>query len=64
MLVLQRKKDQKIVIADGLITLTVTRIDRDKVAIGVDAPKDIAVHRHEIWQAIQRAAAEQQKQSA
>ena len=56
MLVLTRKKSEKIVIADD-IEVTVIRIDGDKVRIGVEAPKHVPVHRHEVHEAIQRAKA-------
>ena len=53
MLVLSRKKDEKIVIGDD-ITIMVVEIRGDKVRLGVDAPKEVTVHREEIWLAIQR----------
>jgi carbon storage regulator len=48
MLVLARHVGEKIVIAEGLITITVVEIKPDKVRLGIDAPKDIAVNRLEI----------------
>ena len=48
MLVLSRKKNEEIVIADGLITLQVVEIKGDKVRIGIVAPEDIPVHRREV----------------
>lgn len=53
MLVLSRKKDEKIIIGDN-ITLMVIDIRGDKVRLGIDAPKDVAVHRQEVYEAIQR----------
>lgn len=53
MLVLSRKKDEKIIIGDK-ITIMVIEIRGDKVRLGIDAPKDVTVHREEIYQAIQR----------
>lgn len=53
MLVLCRKKDEKIIIGDN-ITLMVIEIREDKVRIGIDAPKDVSVHREEVYKAIQR----------
>ncbi|MEQ9407021.1 MAG: carbon storage regulator CsrA [Fuerstiella sp.] len=53
MLVLSRKKDEKIVIGDN-ITLMVIEIRGDKVRLGIDAPRDVSVHREEIYDAIKR----------
>ena len=53
MLVLSRKKDEKIVIGDN-ITLMVIDIRGDKVRLGIEAPKDVAVHRQEVYEAIQK----------
>ncbi|MCL4154462.1 UNVERIFIED_CONTAM: hypothetical protein GTU68_022923 [Idotea baltica] len=55
MLVLSRKKDEKIVIGDN-ITLVVIEIRGDKVRLGIEAPRDVAVHRKEIYDAIKREA--------
>lgn len=55
MLVLSRKKDEKIIIGDQ-ITLMVIDIRGDKVRLGIDAPKDVAVHRQEVYEAIRREA--------
>lgn len=56
MLVLSRKKDEKIMIGDS-ITLMVIEIRGDKVRIGIEAPKDVAVHREEVYDAIKREGA-------
>ncbi|MBN1854921.1 MAG: carbon storage regulator CsrA [Pirellulales bacterium] len=53
MLVLSRKKNESIVINDD-ITIVVVEIRGDKVRLGVDAPKEIPVHRNEVYEAIQR----------
>lgn len=53
MLVLSRKKDEQIIIA-GHVVVTVVEIRGDKVWIGVEAPREISVHRREVWDAIQR----------
>ena len=52
MLVLSRKKNESIIINDH-ITVTVVEIRGDKVRLGIDAPKDISVHRREVYEAIQ-----------
>lgn len=48
------KKNQSIVINDS-ITITIVDIRGDKVRLGIDAPKEVAVHRHEIYEAIKQA---------
>jgi len=53
MLVLSRKKDEKIIIGDN-ITIMVIEIRGDKVRLGIEAPKDITVHRQEVYEAIKR----------
>lgn len=54
MLVLSRKKFESILIGDG-IKVTIVEIRGDKVRLGIEAPKEVAVHREEIAEAIQRA---------
>lgn len=51
MLVLSRKKSESIVI-DGGIRITVVEVRGDKVRLGIDAPRDVAVHRSEVYEAI------------
>lgn len=53
MLVLSRKKDEKIIIGDN-ITVMVIEIRGDKVRLGIDAPREVTVHRQEVYEAIQR----------
>lgn len=49
MLLLNRREGEKIVIGDG-ITLTVLEIDaaRNRVRLGIDAPRDVLVRREEL----------------
>ena len=54
MLVLSRKKNESIVINDD-ITIVVVEIRGDKVRLGVEAPKEIPVHRREVYDAIKRS---------
>lgn len=60
MLVLSRKQDEKIIIGDS-ITLMVVAIVGDKVRLGIEAPKDVSIHREEVYQAIQRERAEDER---
>jgi carbon storage regulator len=53
MLVLSRKKDESIVINND-ITIVVVEIRGDKVRLGVEAPKEVPVHRREVFEAIAR----------
>ena len=53
MLVLSRKKDESIVINND-ITIVVVEIRGDKVRLGVEAPKEVPVHRREVFDAIAR----------
>ena len=52
MLVLSRKKNESIVINNN-ITIVVVDIRGDKVRLGIEAPKEIPVHRREVYDAIQ-----------
>jgi len=47
MLVLSRKLNEKIIIGDGIV-ITVVKIDRNQVRIGIEAPGDVKVFREEI----------------
>lgn len=52
MLVLSRKKNESIRIANDIV-ITIVEIRGDKVRLGIEAPKDVPVHRQEIYDAIQ-----------
>lgn len=54
MLVLSRKKNESIVINDD-ISIVVVEIRGDKVRLGVEAPKEVPVHRREVYEAIKRS---------
>jgi carbon storage regulator len=60
MLVLSRKKNESIVINDD-ITIVVVEIRGDKVRLGVEAPKEVPVHRREVYDAIKRGENEQRE---
>lgn len=53
MLVLSRQRDESIIIGDNVV-ITVVDVRGDKVKLGIDAPKEISVHRREVYEAIQR----------
>jgi carbon storage regulator len=57
MLVLSRKKNESIIINND-ITIVVVEIRGDKVRLGVEAPKEIPVHRREVYEAIKRNEAQ------
>lgn len=56
MLVLSRKRDESIVINND-ITITVVEIRGDKVRLGVEAPREVPVHRREVYDAIHKEKA-------
>ncbi len=53
MLILSRKKNERIIIGDD-ITIIVVEIRGDKVRLGIEAPKEVPVHRKEVFDSIQK----------
>jgi carbon storage regulator len=53
MLVLSRQRDESIIIGDNIV-VTVVDVRGDKVRLGIDAPREVSVHRREVYEAIQR----------
>jgi carbon storage regulator len=56
MLVLSRKRNESVVINDQIV-VTVVEVRGDKVRLGIQAPRDVPIHRSEVMAAIQRAQA-------
>lgn len=62
-LVLKRREGEKIVIGErGEIVITLLPRDGAKTSIGIEAPKGIAVHRHEVFLRIQAEGVRKQRQ--
>ena len=53
MLVLSRQKDESIMVGDD-VEITIVDVRGDKVRLGITAPKEIPVHRREVYEAIKR----------
>jgi carbon storage regulator len=60
MLVLSRQRDESIMIGDE-VEVTIVDVRGDKVRLGINAPRRIAVHRKEIYEAIQREKAQKKQ---
>ena len=54
MLVLSRKKNESIVIRDDIV-ITVVEVRGDKVRLGIEAPKEVSVHRLEVYEKIKES---------
>ena len=61
MLILTRKVGESLLIGDD-VSITILNIRGNQVKIGVQAPKDVSVHREEIYQRIHQAKDEQKTQ--
>ena len=60
MLVLSRQRDESIMIGDD-VEIIIVDVRGDKVRLGITAPKNIPVHRREIYDAIQREKTEKKE---
>lgn len=56
MLILTRKEGETIAIGDH-ITVTIVAVKGGQVRLGINAPRDVEVHREEVWQRINEPAA-------
>ena len=61
MLILTRRVGETLMIGDD-VTVTVLGVKGNQVRIGVNAPRDVAVHREEIYERIKREREEQAAQ--
>ncbi len=61
MLVLSRQKDESIMIGDN-VEVIIVDVRGDKVRLGITAPKDVSVHRREVYDAIQREKNEKKEE--
>lgn len=57
---LSRFPEQELVIGDDIV-IKVLRVDGDKVRIGVSAPRDVSVHRREVYDAIARVYSDEEE---
>jgi carbon storage regulator len=55
MLVLSRKRDERIVIGDNIV-ITVVEVRGDKVRLGIEAPSEVPVHRQEVLDMMKRSS--------
>lgn len=63
MLVITRREDESIII-DGRIEVVVLGMGRDGVRLGIKAPREVQVHRREVFDAIAEANRQSQTQTA
>lgn len=61
MLILTRRVGETLMVGDD-VTVTVLGVKGNQVRIGVNAPKDVSVHREEIYQRIQREKSQETDQ--
>ncbi|MDU8923541.1 carbon storage regulator CsrA [Pasteurellaceae bacterium LIM206] len=62
MLILTRKVGESLLIGDD-VSITILNVRGNQIKIGVNAPKDVSVHREEIYQRIKQAAEQGEQNS-
>jgi carbon storage regulator len=63
MLVLSRKPGESITIDENIV-VTIVEIRGDKVRLGIEAPKEVKVHRQEVFEALQQEVKAESNQEA
>jgi carbon storage regulator len=58
LLILTRKIGESLMIGSG-VTVTVVAVNENQMRIGINAPKDVEVHREEIYERVQKEKAQQ-----
>lgn len=62
MLVLTRQKDESIMIGDD-VEITIVDVRGDRVRLGINAPREVSVHRKEVYEAIQKEKKEKEEET-
>jgi carbon storage regulator len=60
-LVLSRKKDETIIIGDSIV-ITVISIKHDFIRLGIEAPSEVPILRHELWERLDRERLEREQE--
>jgi carbon storage regulator len=58
LLILTRRVNESLIVGDQ-VTVTVVAVKGNQVRLGVDAPKDVAVHREEVYERLKNEGAQQ-----
>ncbi len=61
MLILTRRIGEKLIMADGEIEVVILGLKGKQVRLGIKAPKNVAVHREEVYEQIQKLKIKQEK---
>lgn len=64
MLVLTRSVGERLFIQDGVIKIQVLEVKGNQVRIGIEAPKDIAIHREEVFERIKSESMKEDQEDA